>query len=195
MAKKDDKKAKQPRRAGGSKGGQSLVWTLMLMGSLMAISLPTVILVFFGMMPTLVAAIVDRSKGKAATFCVGGMNFCGVFPWLLEMWFGHHSISAALGYLTDPFILLIMFGSSAFGWVMFTAIPPVVISILTVTSQHKVAGLRDEQKKMIQEWGAEVANLHKEQAVAAGGKQAKTQSAAKPPSTLPSAPQPTPSGQ
>ena len=150
--------AKQPTPA-GKKGGtpQSLVWTLVIAGILVATSLPTVILVFFGLMPTLVAFITDRSKGKAATFCVGGMNFCGLLPWLLDLWTGSHTIGAAMGTLTNAIALLVIFGAAAFGWALYLLVPQVVVSILTVTSQHKVAALRTEQKNMIEEWGAEVA--------------------------------------
>ena len=130
-------------------------------GAMLMISLPTVIVVLFGMLPTVVAAIVDRSKGKSATFCVGGMNFCGVFPWVVELWTGHHSVAAAMSLLTDVFILAVMFGSAAFGWMMLMSVPPVVISVLTITSQHKVSVLREEQKKMIEEWGTSVSGLNK----------------------------------
>ena len=154
-------KPKQAPPEKGRKGGrnQSMIWALMVSGVLVITALPTMILVFFGLLPTLVAFIVDRSKGKAATFCVGGMNFCGLLPWLLELWTKSHTISAAMGILTNVFALLVIFGSAAIGWAFFMTIPQIVVSILTVTSQHKVANLREEQKSMIEEWGPEVTDM------------------------------------
>ena len=162
----------QAAQGGGKRrGSQSLLWTLILAGVLVATSLASVILVFFGLLPTLVAFITDRSKGKTATFCVGGMNFCGLLPWLLDLWTHSNTVGTAMGIMTNPFALLVIFGSAGFGWALYLLMPQLVVSILTVTSQHKVASLRDEQKKMIEEWGAEVATIATEQAQQATKKQ------------------------
>jgi len=149
----DDKKQGAPKKP---RANQSLIWTVIIAGVLVVTALPTLILVFFGLLPTLVAFIIDRSPGKATTFCVGGMNFCGLLPWLLDLWAGANTISSAMVIMTNAFALLVIFGAAAVGWALYMTIPQIVVSVLTVTSQHKVAGLRAEQKSMIEEWGAEV---------------------------------------
>ena len=65
---------------------KSIVWGLFILVLLLMAALPTVMVIAFGMLPGMVAFIVDRSKERSATFCVGGMNLCGVFPYLLELW-------------------------------------------------------------------------------------------------------------
>lgn len=149
----DKKNQGAPRKP---RANQSLIWTVIIAGVLAITALPTVILVFFGLLPTLVAFIIDRSPGKSTTFCVGGMNFCGLLPWLLDLWSGSNTISAAMIIMTNPFALLVIFGAAAVGWAFYMTIPQIVVSVLTVTSQHKVSVLRTEQKSMIEEWGAEV---------------------------------------
>ena len=49
-------------------GLRVLIWGGLIIGAAMMISLPTVMLVFFGLLPSIVAWMVDRSDQKYATF-------------------------------------------------------------------------------------------------------------------------------
>jgi len=150
-------KTPEPAAPSGKKASLALVWTALTLVGVLIISLPTVIFVFFGMLPTFVALIVDRTRQKYAVFCVGGMNFSGVFPYLLDLWAGEHIAGSAMEILTDGFSLLLMYGVAGFGWMMFIAVPPVVGVFLTVMAQRRVSQLRHDQKELIEEWGEDVA--------------------------------------
>lgn len=141
------------------RGRSNLTWILVVGTFLLVIAGPTMVVLFFGMLPTLVAYIIDRSEQKSATFCVGAINFIGVFPYVMDLWTGSNSIDAALSNVTDLFAMLVMYSAAAFGWLLFMAMPTVVASFVTVLQQRKVAQLRGEQKELIEEWGAEVAAL------------------------------------
>ncbi|HEY9163702.1 MAG TPA: acyl-CoA synthetase [Magnetovibrio sp.] len=141
------------------RGRSNLTWILVTLTFLIVIAAPTMIVLFFGMLPTLVAYIIDRSEQKSATFCVGSINFIGVFPYIMDLWVKNNGIDAALNDVTDLFAMLIMYSSAAFGWLLFMAMPTVVASFVTVIQQRKVAQLRAQQKELIEEWGAEVAAL------------------------------------
>lgn len=146
-----------PRRAAaGRNRGNLLLWSGIILVGLVAASLPTVMLVGIGMLPTFVAWICDRSEEKFATFCVGGLNFSGVFPYVMELWSGTHSIEAATGIMTNVFALLVMFGSAGLGWMLFAAVPPVIATFLKVLSERKLTVLHTQQRKLIEEWGEEV---------------------------------------
>ena len=54
-----------------------------IVGGVAIFTLPTVMLLGIGMMPTFVAMLTDRRKEKYATLCVGGMNFTGVLPFMI----------------------------------------------------------------------------------------------------------------
>ncbi|MEE8394353.1 MAG: acyl-CoA synthetase [Rhodospirillales bacterium] len=146
------------RRAIGRLRSSGPVWVSIIVVTLVIVSLPSMIILFFGMTPTIVAFIIDRSKQKSATFCVGGMNLCGVFVSLLDLWTNSHTIANAMNILTDVFALMWMFLGAAIGWMLYVSVPPVVISFLTVMSQHKVAQMRSNQKEIIEEWGESVTN-------------------------------------
>ena len=141
------------------RGRSNLTWILVVGTFLLVIAGPTMIVLFFGMLPTLVAYIIDRSEQKSATFCVGAINFIGVFPYVIDLWIDANTIDAALTNVTDLFAMLVMYSAAAFGWLLFMAMPTVVASFVTVLQQRKVAQLRAEQKGLIEEWGAEVAAL------------------------------------
>ena len=124
--------------------------------SFMAFSLPSLIVLSIGLLPTGVAYIIDRSEHKSGTFCVGGMNFSGVLPFAMKLWADNHTIVAAVEIVSDVFSLLIMYAAAGFGWLMFLAIPPVISSFLSVVSQTRLKVLRANQKKIEDEWGPEV---------------------------------------
>lgn len=146
--------------AGQAPPGQTLrrfIWFVLGLGTMLFLSAPTVMLVFFGLLPTIVAGIIDRTEGKHATYCVFGMNFSGIFPFLADVWFNNHSIDAAIDIMTDPFDLMVIYGAAGFGWMLYVAVPPVITTFLSVMAQRRVTVLREIQSKLIEEWGEAVA--------------------------------------
>ena len=151
------KNAKTPAaRKGGINSSQLTLWLSIGFVALIILSLPSVIIIFFGLLPTIVAFIIDRSKQRNASFCVGGINFCGVFPYLIELWTGDNSMDMSVRILTDVFSLVIMYGAAGFGWMIYLTLPPVIAAFLSVTAQHKVSTLRSTQRQLIEEWGDDV---------------------------------------
>ena len=146
-----DTQAKAPTPPG--RAMRKAVWILLCLVALLVISLPTVLLLLFGMLPTIVAWVVDRSQQKYATFCVCGMNFSGVFPFLSDVWFKDHSTDAAVRILTNVFDLTVIYGAAAFGWMIFIAVPPVITQFISAMLQKRVATLREQQQKIIEEGG------------------------------------------
>jgi hypothetical protein len=140
-------------------GLRTLIWGIVFVGTFMLISLPTVILGFFGLLPTIVAWVVDRSSQKYAMFCVLGMNLSGLLPFLMEIWFENHSVDAATRIMTNVFDLMVIYGAAGFGWMLYVALPPVVTTFLTVMSERRVTVLKSNQKTIIDEWGKSVTTV------------------------------------
>ncbi|MDA8637595.1 acyl-CoA synthetase [Rhodospirillales bacterium] len=133
-----------------------IFWGLTIFSLLIIVALPTVLFLGFSMLPALVAAIIDRTDEKSATFCVGGLNFCGVFPYLLDLWFGDHSLNQSMTLLTDVYTLAVMYGAAGMGWMLYLSLPPVIASVIQVMSERRLEQLRKTQKTIIQEWGDEI---------------------------------------
>lgn len=147
--------AQQPQTA-GPKRGQMTLWFSVAFVILIIMSLPTVVVIFFGLLPTIVSGIVDRTPNRNATFCIGGMNLCGVFPYMIELWVGDNSMAQAMNVITDVFSLLIIYGAAGLGWMIFQSLPPIVATFVTVIAQSRISTLRTSQRKLIEEWGDDV---------------------------------------
>ena len=146
-----------PARPAGDSSYRPL-WISVAVGLFMILSLPAFIIMALGMTPTGVAYVIDRTKEKYGAFCVGSANFCGVFPFILEVWAGDHTPAQAFRILSNVFKLFIMYGAASFGWLLYAMIPPIVSAILVMVAQQRVAELRTIQEALINEWGPDAAN-------------------------------------
>lgn len=165
MAKKPVSAVRQAQAAakakkGGGGTGMNKIVVLMVLASLVPFALPTVVVLFFTMLPTLAAWASEKGPNKYSFLCVGGLNFAGVIPYLFGLWFGVHTMDEALNLLSQATMLLVAYGASGFGWLLYSAMPPVVASYLSFTTQHRVSALKAAQKKLIDEWGDDVAKKH-----------------------------------
>jgi len=130
---------------------------LVLLAALVPFSLPTVVLVFFTMLPTLVAWVAEKGPHRYAYLCVGGLNFAGLFPYLFSLWFGVHTLDESFRMITDPMMLLITYCCAFIGWGLYSLIPPLVVTYLANHNRHRITNLRAAQAKLVTEWGDEVA--------------------------------------
>ena len=116
-------------------------------------ALPTAILLSVGMMPTLVAMIVDMTRGRYLTKCVAGMNLAGVFPFLHSLVTTSHDLSTAINIVSDPFAWLVMYSAAAMGWLVFMGLPGVVSMFKILTAKRRIYILQEQQRDLLNEWG------------------------------------------
>ena len=151
------KAAAAQKKGGASPGGINKGVVLAILAALVPFSLPTVVLIFFTMLPTLVSWATEKGPNKYAFLCVGGLNFAGVFPYLFGLWFGVDTLDEAFRMLTDPLMLMTAYGCAGIGWAIYGGMPPMVASYLASSSKRRVNNLKSAQKKLIEDWGDEVA--------------------------------------
>lgn len=158
MAKKAAAPAKTAVKPSGG-GGVNLFHRILLVAAalmIIPVSIPTLTVLFFGMLPTMAAALVDRGPHRYAWLSVGGLNFAGVSPYIMDLWFKGHTLERAVTSLTDVFALLVIFGSAAFGWLLYMVTPPVAGAFLQVAAQRRITVLRGNQRKLVEQWGPDV---------------------------------------
>ena len=144
--------------------GQLILWSMAFV-AIMFVFTGSVIVVLVGMAPTIVALIIDRTPKKYAAFCVGGMNFAGVFPSLMKLWGAGNSLGGVkegIAIAFNPFNLTVMYGAAAFGWLIYQMVPPIVAAMIAVSAQHRIAQLRGRQRELIKEWGDAIALASRE---------------------------------
>ncbi|MFD1626045.1 hypothetical protein [Azospirillum griseum] len=137
------------------KGGMMTLLLLVIPAGL--IVLPTSILFAVGMVPTIVAYIVDRDPEKSAPITVGGVNFCGCMPFAIDLWKHQHTLSAAGKLLADPLSWMVMYGAAAVGWGLYYGIPPLVAGMEVSRAEKRVDVLKQKKVALVQEWGPDVA--------------------------------------
>jgi hypothetical protein len=87
---------------------------------------------------------------------VGSLNFCGVFPFVLEVWTGDNTPTQGFRIMTNVFKLFTMYGAASLGWMLYSLIPPIVSIILVMVAQRRVEELKHIQEALVTEWGPEV---------------------------------------
>lgn len=120
-------------------------------------TLPTVLVLGLGMLPTLAAAMTDRRREKYTTLCVGCMNFVGVLPYVARLWAEDHSYATAFKIMADPFAWLIMLGAAGLGWCIYLVAPGIVSMFIAMRVEQRISRLRRRQRDLVEEWGPGVA--------------------------------------
>lgn len=148
-------KNKRARGRSGSAKKNALFIVCAVLGILVA-ALPTVIVLCIGMIPTVVAYIIDTTPGRYATKCVAGLNIAGVVPFLDRLWMSTNDVYSAIGIVTDVFAWLAFYVASGIGWLLFMSLPGIVASLKTYNATRRVNSLRERLVELEQEWGSEV---------------------------------------
>ena len=127
---------------------------------LLAAALPTALMLSIALLPAICAFLVDRSQGRYATISVGMLNVAGTWPFLLKLWTTGHSVVNAMKIVLDPFAWLVIYSAAGAGWLLYFTFPSCVSVCMSVFAGHRVSQLRQQQKKLVEEWGPEVASHH-----------------------------------
>lgn len=139
------------------KGVLRRILTLSLVLFIGMLFLPTVLFLFVAMLPTSVAFVAGLGKKKRYDWiCIGGLNFAGASPFLLTLWTGRNTVEAAFDELASVFNLMAIYGSAALGWLLFIAMPPIMVVFMQMSAQHRIGVLKQTQAHLVQIWGAEV---------------------------------------
>jgi hypothetical protein len=138
------------------RGGRSMMLLLILLLPAALIVLPSSTLLLAGMIPTIVAIIVDRDEDKSAALTVGAMNLCGVAPFIVQLWQQGQTMGLAMRMLAEPKTWLVMFGAAGLGWLMYFFIPQIVVAIATLSAQSKIKELEERRALLIADWGTDI---------------------------------------
>ena len=146
--------AQREKAKGGGTG--KLIVTGLFMLPVIAVLLPSCIVLVVNMVPTIVAYVVDRSHEKYLAITVGLLNICGTLPSLVKLWQNGQSYGAALSISSDPFHWLMAYGAAAIGWTVYLGLPPILEHYYGITSQARLLNHQRKQQVLVEAWGEEV---------------------------------------
>ena len=145
--------AKKKKRASfGWKGQIFLI--VSLLACVMFASIAVIIVV--GMVPTIVAAIVDRSEGRMRALTIGAMNFAGCAPFVIEVFKKGGSLETSIAYMLEPRTIVVIYFAAAMGYLIDWAMTGIVSSIVVQKTKGRLRDIQKGQKDLTERWGMEV---------------------------------------
>ena len=129
---------------------------LLLIVPLAMVFLPTTAVVVTGMIPTLVALVIDSSPRRYLTVTVGGLNLVGCTYFLHLLWSQPQGISAVMLVLGSSFGWLCALVGAGCGWLLFLGMPPLVRSFAAAQAKIRLYRLNRDMERMIEDWGQDV---------------------------------------
>lgn len=123
---------------------------------LVVFALPAFLASLVGLLPTMATLVADRTPGYRASRCVGVTNIAGVLPIVAMSFNGDTSMDAAITLLVDPINWLVMYVGAGMGWVLLWIGPVIAEVFVTQKAASEVRSLRENQRKLIAEWGRKV---------------------------------------
>lgn len=114
------------------------------------------IILAVGMIPTLVAVIVDRSEHKVRSLTIGMLNFAGCMPFMIEVFAKGNDIQAALSYVTQPRTIVVIYFAAGMGYMINWMMAGLMSSILIQKTKRRVKEIEGLKAELVDRWGQEV---------------------------------------
>ncbi len=117
---------------------------------------PTTIMLTIGMLPTIVASFVDRSKERMMGLTVGAMNLAGCTPFVLQLWTGTHSVAGTMEIIGRPLTLMVMYFAAAVGYMIEWSMTGMVVIFMTEKAKSRLEDIDRQHQDLVRRWGPEV---------------------------------------
>jgi hypothetical protein len=150
-------KAGAAKPAGRAARRNATATVAILLVTLLAVTaLPLCILLLTGLVPTMVATLLDRYRAKYLTRTVGFMNLAGLTPLIVQLWGDGHTMVSVADILSRPTNWLTMYGAAGIGWVLFLGMPSIARVFVDIRADQLQRDLKARAARLVQEWGEEV---------------------------------------
>ena len=146
MAKSSKKKKKKT-------GGVRLYLMLVFLAVVCAVFLSTSLILFIGLIPSLVAFFVDQSEKKMKAVTVGSFNAIGCIPFVMQLWDQGKSLEVAMQIIFDPMVLVIIYSAAAVGYLVDWMVVSVATALLYKKGQDRKEAIAKRQAQLIKRWG------------------------------------------
>ena len=137
----------------GKMAARGMIFAFLILA---AVFLPSAIVIGVCLIPSFVAALIDRQEQRTAWITVGAMNFAGTLPAWFALWEMGHVIPNALRVVTQPVVLMIAYGGAAVGWIIYHNVTPLVAAVVMGKNEKRLKSIGKQQKELVEKWGEEV---------------------------------------
>jgi hypothetical protein len=108
------------------------------------------------LLPTFVAALVDRQRARYLARAVAATNLAGTVLPALELLRLGISLAGVAHVLGDPVMWLVMYGAAGMGWLLHLAMPPLCRIVIDMRADQLQHRLEQRDAELVKEWGEEV---------------------------------------
>lgn len=154
----EEKEKKSTKNTGLGFRGSMLLVVLLLLGLAF---LPTSLLLFVGMLPSVVAFFFRTPYSVRASTIVA-MNLAGCIPFVFKLWSSSNDFEASVRIITDLNYLSVMYMAAAFGYMIDWVVTGIVSSYQYQKGLRRMKMIKKRQKFLIDQWGRGVAGAHVE---------------------------------
>lgn len=117
---------------------------------------PTMLVLLSGMIPSIVAALLNTRRGGSNLPAMIALNLAGVIPVLGILWQRGGNFHQAFILLADVYMWLAMFGGAGLAMFLSWGVPVCVYAVYDVQAKSSVRKLFKQRRKLVEEWGAQV---------------------------------------
>jgi hypothetical protein len=125
------------------------------------IFLPTTLILVIGMMPTVAAAVADKTKSRSRTYIIMFMNIAACTPFILELWRIGHNINNALMIGMNGQTMMMIYFTAATGYFIEFAVSGIVSNLLIQKARMRLNTIKKKQEKLVARWGDKVTGKYK----------------------------------
>ena len=118
------------------------------------ISFPIVLILIFGLLPTLTILFVDK-KNYDKQLIVGCFNIAGVFFYLFGL-LNKFSVGQQNDIADNIFMTILMLGSAALGLVLYNELPNFYAYLYKIISTRRIDKINTRLEKLKEDWGEEI---------------------------------------
>lgn len=130
---------------------------LILLLPVAALMAPTAILLIASLAPTMVARLLDPTRGSYLTWTIFGMNVVGSLYFLHELWSLGDDFASLMIVIADPIGWLAAMAGAGFGWVLYLAMPMLAAKVAASQSALRMRRVRRDLEQLTEDWGPGVA--------------------------------------
>jgi hypothetical protein len=147
------RRAQAVRKGGGFSGGR-LIIAAIVAAALAVTALPLCVLFAAGMLPSAVAAMVDRHRLRYLTASVALLNLAGMVVPVFALLKLQMTVAGALHVLSDQRNWLIMYSAAGIGWILYSAMPVIARVMVDFQAQRDEHRLVRRVAQLVAEWGS-----------------------------------------
>ncbi len=164
MAKKDkkEKKTKKDKKSKNANSGKLSFKARLLMVFVLMVGLvflPTSMLLFFGMIPSMVAFFVSGRGYGARASTISAMNLAGCIPFVFKLWSMENDFEASFKIITNMNYMSIIYVSALFGYLIDWVMTGLMSSFLYQKGMNRMKAIKKRQELLIEQWGKGVTGV------------------------------------